>query len=490
MFRKYNRLLRRFGSLLIVGSVLMTFFVGPSVAEDLKGKVSLSFTPYLGDSTGSVITDVNDFDYTANGYDYYSSYYVYFSGPTYTGGNQRGFSFSRLGLPFLASDSVASGVVQVYASFYPTVITFKNDGGSKLTYNDLILVTPGTAEFHYKNAAGGDGSTAAFPVQKFTVSSYEGIVLKSSTIASELEPISGLYFSFPKAAFWRSAKTQNGSSVSGEENNVGRTFTLSMKFTSVRVIASASTQEAEQLQGVADAIAQQNQAAQAFYGDIMGVLQAIADHQTNIDSTLGVLQEQIVTMLNKITSLDGNVSTLVALATQYLHYLESIAQTSEDILAELQSFHADFITKLDLLTSTIVTESGNVQDKMDEIYNQLIAYLDSAFADAVPDQMPGQITDTNSAIANQEQLESQWTGNMASQWQDLGITDWALAPTLISGVMWVSSWFTNVINATGDFKMILTLPMLLGIVMLIVGMISRSGGRGGSSKDHKSDSSE
>lgn len=64
-------------------------------------------------------------------------------------------------------------------------------------------------------------------------------------------------------------------------------------------------------------------------------------------------------MLNKITSLDGNVSTLVALATQYLHYLESIATTSEDILAELQSFHADFITKLDLLTSTIVTESGN-----------------------------------------------------------------------------------------------------------------------------------
>lgn len=161
----------------------------------------------------------------------------------------------------------------------------------------------------------------------------------------------------------------------------------------------------------------------------------------------------------------------------YLHYLEDIAQTAEDIKAELASFHADFLTYIQLLISTVSSESDDIQAKMEEIYNLLIAYLNNAFGSAVtPDATEG-IEGADNQLDAIEGIESQYTGSLSDKWNSIGISDFTLAPGLLSGVAWVSSWWTNFFEATGDFKIILTLGLFFGVCGLLIGMISRASRR-------------
>lgn len=89
---------------------------------------------------------------------------------------------------------------------------------------------------------------------------------------------------------------------------------------------------------------------------------------------------------------------------------------------------------------------------------------------------------TKSDINNHEEYESQWTGSMTDNFNALGFSDFSWSDSLVSGFSLFSGIFMDIWRALGGATILFTFPLLLGIALLLVGRISRSGGRSGSGK--------
>ena len=380
-------------------------------------------------------------------------------------------NFSLVFDPQSVSYSVSglSGSIGTYFSFYVTPGLSGERGNG--------VATPGTATFTYSNANGvvGEGNAV---VETFSVPavntnfSFGGLVFKAETFAEELEPLSNITV-YPDGS--ELVIPLSGSGAGTQEF-------VEIHVTSCRIISTASSADTEYLAGIADEIAAGNEQANAFYGDIMAILNEIYSKESEIEVTVDQIAGYILQALNELTSIGDNVASMYSLMSTYLHYLEAIAQDTESIDSTLTQFHTDFMTMFQTLISTVTSESDDIQAKMEEIYNMLIAYLNQQFGEAVPDGMDQDITDTSDVIDQTDQIESEWQDDMTSGWGDLDLQNYTLPTSLLAGVVWVSSWFTNIFNAYGaDWSQILLVPALFGIVMLAIGMISRhsGGGRGG-----------
>lgn len=254
---------------------------------------------------------------------------------------------------------------------------------------------------------------------------------------------------------------------------------IGLMVTSARYVTTDTSAEAGALEDVADKIAEQNELMQAFYGDIIAILQAMDTKLGSLESAAELMNTYLSQIVGSLGSLNGTASNIYSLLSTYLHYLEDIAQTAEDIKAELASFHADFLTYIQLLISTVSSESDDIQAKMEELYKLLIQYLNTAFGGAVTDEVTEGIQGADNQLDAIEGIESNYTGSLSDKWQSIGISDFTIAPGLLSGVAWVSSWWTNLFEATGDFKVILTLGLFFGVCGLLIGMISRASRRAG-----------
>lgn len=89
---------------------------------------------------------------------------------------------------------------------------------------------------------------------------------------------------------------------------------------------------------------------------------------------------------------------------------------------------------------------------------------------------------TKSDINKHEEYESQWTGSMTENFNALGFSDFSWSDSLVSGFSLFSGIFMDIWRALGGATILFTFPLLLGIALLLVGRISRSGGRSGSGK--------
>lgn len=89
---------------------------------------------------------------------------------------------------------------------------------------------------------------------------------------------------------------------------------------------------------------------------------------------------------------------------------------------------------------------------------------------------------TKSDINKHEEYESQWTGSMTDNFNALGFSDFSWSDSLVSGFSLFSGIFMDIWRALGGATILFTFPLLLGIALLLVGRISRSGGRSGSGK--------
>ena len=89
---------------------------------------------------------------------------------------------------------------------------------------------------------------------------------------------------------------------------------------------------------------------------------------------------------------------------------------------------------------------------------------------------------TKGDINKHEEYESQWTGSMTENFNALGFSDFSWSDSLVSGFSLFSGIFMDIWRALGGATILFTFPLLLGIALLLVGRISRSGGRSGSGK--------
>lgn len=237
---------------------------------------------------------------------------------------------------------------------------------------------------------------------------------------------------------------------------------------SASLVYTQSSADLDALESVADQIAEGNAIARAMYGDIMNALNALKD-----DTSL--MSSYINDCLIYLNSIDNKTMNIYNLCASYLHNLADIAQTADDIEAELESFHTDFMSKLDLLISTITTESHDIQATMNSIYQQLIAWLESNFTEAINPELDSTNDDLNQGIANSEAIEQEWTGSLSDNWSAMHIDDFSFDSSFTSGFMWVSAWVTNIYNALGLYGSIIILPLIIGICKLLLGYFRFSG---------------
>lgn len=86
------------------------------------------------------------------------------------------------------------------------------------------------------------------------------------------------------------------------------------------------------------------------------------------------------------------------------------------------------------------------------------------------------------AINEHESIESQWTGSMTENFNKLDISSFTFPSGLVSGFSLITGIFQDIWNAIGEYRIVYVFPLTLGIVLLLIGRISRFAGRSSSRK--------
>lgn len=90
---------------------------------------------------------------------------------------------------------------------------------------------------------------------------------------------------------------------------------------------------------------------------------------------------------------------------------------------------------------------------------------------------------TKSDINKHEEYESQWTGSMTENFNKLDFGNFTFTSGMLGGLNLVSGLFMDVWNALGGAAVIYVFPLYLGLILLLVGRISRGGGKSSSSSE-------
>lgn len=466
---------RRLFSLFLAALLLGSFLILPASAEDTSLDGYMDFTTRYSISSSAPISS-----------------------------SSLGFTIPRSS----ATGSVTiydSSTLRIYSRFSPSLIEVTpNDlnsafGGASALYFSFYYGVDqrgGTLEWDYAgsglsastwDAYWFDGSNVQHEVDSFSVSSFTpgttgynspGYVVSARANLDDggyLTSFSLLRDSYQTDYIYSTSRSSSGTS------NVAFSSDLYLYVPSISFVITQSDETLVQLEEIAQGIVQNNSILSAFYGDVISILNSMYSRMGDMLSAQNLANQYLSSIATYLQSIDVTTSNVYSLLSTYLHYLQEIAETSEDILAELEIFHNDFMTKLDLLIATVSQESDDIQAKMEEIYEQLIQWLDSQFSQSVNDSFDSTNDDLSQGITDSEAIEQQWTGSLSDTWGDTGISNFAFDASLTSAFMWVSSWFSSIYNAFGIYGAVILLPSIVGLCMLLLGML-RSGrltGRGG-----------
>ena len=372
---------------------------------------------------------------------------------------------------FISTATGLTGAIGYYVSFFfgvQSISTYYANFCSVLTDGSAIASDASHWTATYTNTNNTTGTVLGGPeITTFTASGYQlrsiGIQLSAHYSGSDASPIGKLNLTYSGNQMFTCSDT------SGEAKG-----TLVFVVPSCSIVATETSGELQELEDIANEIATGNEILSAMYGDIISVLNSIYSRLGDMQAAMNLTNTYLQQVVSQLTSLNSTAANIYSLLGTYLHYLQSISETADDIYAELQAFHTDFMSMIELLIGTVQTESDDIQAKMEEIYNLLIAYLDNIFASAINPDQDQTIGDTNDVMQDSNDIENEWTGNMMAGWGDLNLDAFAFGAQFLSAFVWVSSWFTNIFNGFGDFQQIIIFPLLVGIVMLLVGMISRT----------------
>ena len=90
--------------------------------------------------------------------------------------------------------------------------------------------------------------------------------------------------------------------------------------------------------------------------------------------------------------------------------------------------------------------------------------------------------DAQQSINDHESVESQWTGSMTSNFDALDPESFTYPDGLVSGFSLITGIFNDLWNGMGEFKILYVFPLTLGIMLLVIGKLSKFAGGGSSSR--------
>lgn len=152
---------------------------------------------------------------------------------------------------------------------------------------------------------------------------------------------------------------------------------------------------------------------------------------------------------------------------------EDIAALIDDILTQCIDMNAELDTQTSLLRS-ISTKVTSINNKVTSIYG----LLSTALADesTALDNKTQQVADQ---IMQQDNSEQYWNDKNQENFNALGLDTFKFDDGILSGLSTVGNIFSSVWNSLGDATIIFTFPLILGIALVAIGRVARSGGKGG-----------
>lgn len=136
--------------------------------------------------------------------------------------------------------------------------------------------------------------------------------------------------------------------------------------------------------------------------------------------------------------------------------------------------------ELNFDTSNISVSAGDNLQYSFALHNLTTAVISGLLDDGVLDGLNDNAQD---AMNQQEAIESQWTGSMTENFNNLSLSDFSFPVAAVNGFSLISGIFNDLWNAMGDFRIAYVFPLTLGVVLLLIGRLSRtsvkrSSGRG------------
>lgn len=185
-------------------------------------------------------------------------------------------------------------------------------------------------------------------------------------------------------------------------------------------------------------------------------------------SLLGVVEQ----ILDNTASIDANVANMVT--------------AINDILAQLRTIGADTATMVEILT--------NLEDLNDRQLSQLeliannteaIYFFLTEALKTESDEMKQAASDATSKIENNSSAEAYYQASMQGSYDKLDLENFDLT-FMDSSLELIATIFGDMWLAFGQWKIVFTFPLFLGVALLVIGRISRTGG-GNSSRnsEHK-----
>lgn len=338
----------------------------------------------------------------------------------------------------LDANDTFTGNVGIYFSYY-----FESE-------SSFTRVTPsGKPSISYVNANGvtGTGTADGFspyePPSSPKLSTSKGYNVIARYVGTEEYPISSLRIEWPS-----STCLMNGPASS----------TAFLKVPSFRVISTETSAELDALQSIADEIAVQSDILNAMYGDLVAICNSIYQATQDLKAAQDLANTYLSTIAQVLGSIDNKTTQIY------------------DLLG----------VQFQLLISTIQTESDDLQAAIAKQTGDIIAYLDNAFSGSIG-QLPGQTDNLQGMINNAQSAEEPYLSDAMSRYSELSATFTGFSGGSLSGVTLVSTLFTRVWNVLGEWVILYTFPLYLGLALLLIGRLGRYSSRSSSNKDGDTD---
>lgn len=170
------------------------------------------------------------------------------------------------------------------------------------------------------------------------------------------------------------------------------------------------------------------------------------------------VDDAIASILEHVASIDGK--------------MDSVHATLLQIVDQLTELNKDTDTIINLLTS-IDTHLTNVDKTTTDIY----ALLRETLTDEST-ELTNASKSAAETIMQQQDSEQYWTDKNTDAFQKIDITKFSFSESVLAGLQLVGGIFSNIWNTLDDVSIIYIFPLTLGIALVVIGRIERSGGKG------------
>ena len=166
--------------------------------------------------------------------------------------------------------------------------------------------------------------------------------------------------------------------------------------------------------------------------------------------------------------------------------LNNILSALDNVVTQLEALNADTDTIISMLSTLTglsqsqLTQLENISSSVDAIYYFLTQALKTE-----SDELSGEAATIGGAIENNQYAEDYYQTSMQGSYDSLDLDNFSFGG--IAGSMeFVGTVFSDMWAAFGEYTILFTYPMILGIALLVIGRISKHGG-GNSSRnsEHK-----